>query len=160
MKIYDTSDDWGTPRQLYDGLIGKYSIFPQLDVAASYETRKCKSYFTKEFNALINDWILRETPTNTTIKREITSKVDVWCNPPHTLTKEFVEKAYEQWLKFNINIMMIIPANSMCTKYAEKCIGNFTEYHPIYGRPQFLKEGKVSDYPSRNSYFVVIWRKK
>jgi len=129
-------------------------------VAASFENHKTKFYFIQKTDSLKIDWILTDIPADTTRKEPIRRRVDVWCNPPHTKTKEFVEKAYEQWLKYNINIMMIIPANSMCTKYAEKCIGNVAEYHPIYGRPQFLKDGKLSAYPSRNSYFVVIWRKK
>jgi hypothetical protein len=86
-------------------------------------------------------------------------KLDVWCNPPHSKTEDFVRKAFEQWKKHNINIMMIIPANSMCTNYAEECIVPHAEYHPINRRfCKFLINGKTKDH-ARNGYFVVIWRK-
>ena len=84
---------------------------------------------------------------------------DVWCNPPHSKTEKFVRKAVQQWAKHNISIMMIIPANSICTKYAEQCIEPHAEYHPIFFRPKFLRDGVASKDPSRNSYFVVIWRR-
>ena len=34
------------------------------------------------------------------------------------------------------------------------------EIHPVFGRPRFLRNGRPSKFPSRNSYFVVVWRKK
>jgi hypothetical protein len=86
-------------------------------------------------------------------------KVDVWCNPPHSKNKEFVKQAYDQWVKHNITIMMILPANALCTNYATNWIEPFAEYHPINrSYCKFLKNGQELD-SSRNGYFVVIWRK-
>jgi len=137
------SDEWETPKELYNYLCLKYKIHPQMDVAATRENSKCKYSLVKENSALEIDWIYES-----------------WCNPPHSLNEEFVKKAYNEWAKHNITIMMILPANSLCTNYAEHWIEPYTEYHPINRRfCKFLYQGEEKD-SSRNGYFVVIWRKR
>jgi len=54
--------------------------------------------------------------------------------------------------------MMILPANTVSSQYWHDCIEGIAEYHPIKGRIRFLRDGKPSEYPSRNAYVVVIWR--
>ena len=141
------SDEWETPKELYDHLCEKYKIHPQLDVCCNKQNKKC-DYGIFD-NALERDWIV-----------PYDFEVDIiWCNPPHSLNKEFVKRAYDQWVKHNITIMMILPANTLCTNYAENWISPFAEYHPINrGFCKFLHEGKALDH-SRNGYFVIIWRK-
>lgn len=58
-----------------------------------------------------------------------------------------------------MNIMMIIPTNTMSSGYWHNYIEKFAEYHPIKGRIRFLVDGKPSKHTSRNAYCVVIWRK-
>ena len=128
----------------------KTGIFPSLDVAAGQNNTKCKQW---ESDALNQEW------HRITYDGNPNPYCDVWCNPPHSKTEEFVRRATKQWVKHNLNILMIIPANSICTKYAEECIEPHAEYHPIFFRPKFLKNGEEKD-PSRNSYFYVVWRKK
>jgi len=141
-------DEYETPPKLYEELCYKYDIYPKLDVSCNNDNCMCEFgiMVDKNHSAFIQPWYK--------------DGYDVWCNPPHSMTKQFVIRAYGQWLQHNINIMMIIPANSMCTSYAKECIEGKAEYHPIFKRPQFLKDGKLSKFPSRNSYFVVIWRRK
>ena len=138
MTINNEDDEYETPPKLYKSLCDKYNFFPVRDVCATELNSKCNHYLE---DGLKEKW----TKYN-------------WCNPPHSMTKEFVIKAHEELSKGNYTLM-IIPANSICTKYAEEYIEGYAEYHPIFGRPQFLKDGKLSKFPSRNSYFVVIWRK-
>ena len=138
------SDEWETPQDVFEQLCYAYGIKCEMDVACTDENCKTK-YRLPNVSALDIDWVN-------------CYKSDVWCNPPHSLTGKFVKKAHEQWQKHNINILMIIPANSICTKYSEKYIKDSAEYHPIYFRPKFLHDGKPSKDPARNSYFVVIWR--
>ena len=141
------SDDWETPQELYDYLCDKYELNPTLDVAANSENCKCRGYLPYSLEPEIS-W-----QCNPTIET-------VWCNPPHSLNEQFVKKAQREWVKHNINIMMILPANSLCTNYAENYIHPYAEYHPINRKfCKFLHNGKVMD-SSRNGYFVVIWRKK
>ena len=147
------SDEWETPKKLYDHLWRKYKLKPRLDVACQCDVdigkhnSKCYEGWFKNHNALTHDWIADE------------GKVDVWCNPPHSKNEEFVKKAHNEWAKHNINIMMILPANALCTNYAENWIDPFAEYHPINRKfCKFLYKGEKKD-SSRNGYFVVIWRK-
>jgi len=133
-------DEYGTPDDLFKQVCEFHSVTPELDVCADKLNRKCNMYLS---DALNEDWTAA-----------------VWCNPPHSKTKQFVQKAYEQWMKHNIDILLIIPANSICTKYAELYIKNNATITPIYGRPRFLKDGKPSKYPSRNSYFSVCYHKR
>ena len=143
------SDEWETPPNLYTHLCNKYTIHPYLDVAANKKNSLCRWYHE---NALEEDWIIHDE-----LEMEVQ---DVWCNPPHSHNESFVKKAYEQWSKYNMNVMMILPANSLCTNYAENWIYPFTEYHPINRKYcKFLYQGEEKD-SSRNGYFVVIWRKR
>ena len=144
------SDEWETPKELYESLCYKYGIFPTVDICADEKNKKCNLW--KE-DSLEIPWGLYSFEDGFGVV------ADIWCNPPHSKTEDFVRKACKEWIKHNINIMMIIPANSICTKYGEECIEPHAEYHPIFFRPKFLRYGELKD-PSRNSYFVVIWRKR
>lgn len=147
------SDEFETPKELYKELCKKYKLNPRLDVACSYIdgycNKKCYEGWFEGMDSLNIDWV----PTGGL-------KVDVWCNPPHSLTERFVKKACEQWKKHNINVMMIIPANTMSSQYWEGFIEGFAEYHPIRGRIRFLVDGKPTKYHSRNAYVCVIFRKR
>lgn len=155
------SDEWWTDQGLYERLCKEANIYPQFDVAATSENRKCKYYFTKENDAITQDWVLKDVPTNTTNKKPIITKVPIWLNAPNTLQKEFTIKAYQQWRKFGLRILQILPAQSFATTYfrdtmweAYKARQNI-EIEPILPRPKFLDDGKESKFPSRNSYIVV-----
>ena len=138
-----TDDEYETPPELVQLLCDKFQVTPLLDVAATSKNRKFTIFFSKEDNALEQDWTL-----------------DAWCNHPHTLHKEFVEKAYNEWKKHNITIMMIIPANTGRTRYWHEFIEPFAEYKMIKGNIRFLKDGKMTKEAARNGYVCVIWRKK
>ena len=142
------SDEYETPDDVFNSLCEKYNMFPKLDVCADFTNTKCKIFHGDSLNT---EWYIRD-------ENHIITLVDAWCNPPQTKCKEFVLKANEQWKRHNINIMMIIPANVLTTKYFYTVIDN-VEYHPIKGRITFLFDGKISKFPARNGYFVVIWRK-
>ena len=138
--IHD-EDEYETPDRLYYGLCLKYKISPKLDVACIDDPPNFKTarYL---LDGLVSNWT-----------------EDVWCNPPHSKTEKFVSMADEQWRIHNINIMMIVPANAICAHYFDDIFVEYhAEYHRIPGRPTFLQNGKPTKYPSRNSYFVVIWR--
>ena len=138
-----TDDEYETPDDLYNYCVNKAAFIPVMDVCATGQNTKCSAWFSKEYNnGLKNHWICSS-----------------WMNPPHSETKKWIEKAEKEWVERDINILAIIPANSICTKYFEK-VYYHVEIHPIFYRPQFLKDGEMSPFPSRNSYFLVIWRKK
>ena len=136
------SDEWETPKELFDEFCEKYNIHPRLDPCATSANRKCLLYFTEEENGLQQEW-----------------EHDVWCNPPHSMTGDFVRKAYSEWLQNNINIMLLVPANTVSTIWWHEYVENTTEYHAIKGRIRFLRDGKPSEFVSRNSYILIIYRK-
>lgn len=137
------SDEYETPQELYDQLCNLYGIYPTVDMCANEKNTKCK-YFLTDFNREI----------------EYENNDDKWCNPPHSQNCLFVAKSYFHWRRHNCNIMMILPTNTMSSIYWHKCIEGIAEYHPIQGRIKFLIDGKISKFPSRNAYCVVIWRKR
>ena len=138
------SDNWETPKALYDWLCYRYNFRPVWDVCATKQNSKCGlNFWDKEEDGLHKDW-----------------SNETWMNPPHSQTEWWVKKACSEFLDEGVETMAIIPANSMCTSYAEACIEPHAEYHPIFERPRFNLDGKPAKDPSRNSYFVVIWRKK
>lgn len=142
-NIFD-EDMYETPNRLFNELCLKYDFIPEADMSATKENTKCKIYFTEEDDALRKNWVFSK----------------VWCNPPHSKTEEFVRKAYSQWLKYHIEIMMIIPTNTMSSRFWHECIEGIAEYHAVEGRPRFLRYGKPAKFNSRNAYVCVIFRKK
>jgi phage N-6-adenine-methyltransferase len=154
MQQSTVDDDFWTPIELYERLCKLYDINPELDVAANSMNTKCDQYLT---NALFEEWI-----TNTTRNIII---VDVWCNPPHSLTEEFIRRADSQHKKYNMNIMMIVPSNTESTKVWSEIIEDdykdLVENHRVESRLRFLQHGNTkTKFSSRNAYRVLIWRKK
>ena len=70
------SDEWRTSGDLYRRLHDEFDF--QHDAAASIDNALVSSFWTKEDNALKQDWF---------------SKKSVWCNPPYSQVASFVEKA-------------------------------------------------------------------
>ena len=88
-------DDWRTPNSLYERLDVIYNF--KLDAAASNENHKAPIWFTKDQNALLQDWNVGGS---------------VFCNPPYGKgIGRWVEKAYLEALK-GITIVLLIPART------------------------------------------------
>ena len=142
------SDEWETPNELFNFLIGKTGISPKIDVCATYENRKCPAHFGFDnFDKTIQDGLNTQW------------FADSWCNPPHSLTGKFVEKAYRENKENNIKILMLIPANTMSSNYFHEYVLNNVRasYFPIKGRIKFLQNGKESKFISRNAYICVVF---
>jgi len=153
MRQSIVDDEFWTKIEDYERLCKIYCLNPELDVAANKENTKCKNWIDKESNALFTEWT------------SFGCVVDVWCNPPHSMTEEFIRRADSQHKKYNMNIMMIVPSNTESTKVWSELIeddyADLVENHRIEGRPRFLKHGfKKTKFSSRNAYRVIIWRKK
>lgn len=144
------SDEYETRCEQFVELCRKHHMHPQLDVAAKSTNTKCKWYLPKPFG-LTNDWLAPRK-----------KKVDIWCNPPNSLTQKFIEKAFEQYQKLKINIMLFIPIHATVTKNGIKRIweDNRVELHPVHPTPKFLKGGKLQPEASRNRYCVALWYAK
>ena len=142
------SDEWETPNELFNFLISKTGISPKIDVCATYENRKCPAHFGFDnFDKTIQDGLNTQW------------FADSWCNPPHSLTGKFVEKAYRENKENNIKIIMLIPANTMSSNYFHEYVlyNVRASYFPIKGRIKFLQNGKESKFISRNAYICVVF---
>lgn len=154
-------DEWYTPKELYLYICKFLKLTPKLDVCATKDYHLCEYFFTKEDDALKRDWLIKAG----------TKKTSVWCNPPGSQIQEFIDKAHEQWIKHDINIIMLIPTNSISNKGFEKIWNTFLNYtniqiYPLFGvRPRFLdgrenpSKPKVPKLGSRNGYIVLVFRK-
>lgn len=84
------TDMWATPQDFFDNLNNEFRF--EIDVCATAENAKCKTFYTKEQNGL-------EMPWNGVC----------WCNPPYGREiGKWVERAYtssvgggQQWLCFS-----------------------------------------------------------
>lgn len=99
MNVHFSSktDLWSTPQDLFDNLNSMFNF--ETDVCATAENTKCKNYFTKEQNGLLQDW------TGT-----------CWMNPPYGRDKAnsialWMKKAYESSLD-GAMVVCLIPCRT------------------------------------------------
>ena len=152
------NDNFVTPWKLYHKWTNHFKIYPELDVAATHENKKCSECITADENALTTDWILKNGRI-----------VPCWCNHPHSLHEAFIRRADQQFKQFGMTIMMLLPNNVEGSSIWHKVVepNRFTfetqqgyiHLYPLKGTIRFSKDGKKSEYASRNRYSIVIWRK-
>lgn len=94
----DAVDDRGTDQAFFDATSARFGGFT-LDVAAAPHNAKCERYYTVEDDGLTRPW----------------DAVSVWCNPPYSDIRSWVEKAWAEWLTTSPlrprRIVMLLPAN-------------------------------------------------
>lgn len=116
------SNEWVTPQELFDKLNEEFHF--TLDPASTDSNAKCAKHYTKKDDGLIQDW-QGET---------------VFCNPPYgSDLKHWVKKAYEEWLKPNTCVVLLIPARTD-TSYFHDYIYGKAELRFIRGRVKFVRE--------------------
>lgn len=132
------SMEWETPQNLFNNLNEEFNF--TLDPCSTRENAKCEKYYTIKENGLIQDW-----------KNET-----VFCNPPYGADiKKWVQKCYEENIKNNITIVMLIPARTD-TKYFHKFIYNKHEIRFLKGRLKFGNSKYSAPFPS----MIVIFKKR
>ena len=141
-KIHSNSkDEWYTPIHI----LKQFGIF-DLDVASNeYNSKRLgiDNYFSIDNSALDKEWYGK-----------------VWCNPPFTLKKEFIEKAREQVDKGNCDVYLLLPM-SLETKVINKhLIGRCKIYLPN-GRVRFETiDGPVKGTPNFASVVIRLTKDK
>ena len=95
MPVKSSSEEWETPQALFDKWDKIYHF--TLDAAASKENAKCKKYFTKEDNALTQDW----------------GDNVVWLNPPYNVDAlfDFTKKVLSAAIR-GATIVMLVPSKT------------------------------------------------
>lgn len=131
-------EDWATPQDFFDELNKEFHF--DLDPCADAENAKCKEFFTKEQNGLLQDWGGR----------------CVFCNPPYgrTSTGEWIKKCYEEAQKPGTVVVALIPARTD-TRFFHDYIYHKAEIRFIKGRLHFGGCKDAAPFPS----MVVVFRK-
>ena len=129
------SDQWSTPKAFFDELNKRFDF--NLDPCADESNHKCDRYFTKEDDGLVQDW----------------GGATVFCNPPYgSEIKKWVKKSYEESLKPNTTVVMLIPARTD-TSYFHEYIYHKAEIEFVRGRLHFNESKQGAPFPS----MVVIF---
>jgi len=116
------SQDYSTPQYLFDLLDEEFHF--TLDVCADETNHKCDRYFSEEDNGLEQEWI-----------------GTCWMNPPYNNKKNWIIKAYKEYLKHGSTIVCLIPARTNTVWWNKYCM--MGEIRFICGRPIFegMKHG-------------------
>lgn len=152
MKIKTQSnhyaDNLTTPIEIFRKCQKIWNTECTLDVCATKNTTKCNDYFSIKDNGLKQEW---------------KSKC-IWCNPPHSQTGLWVKKAYEQWIKHNIRIIMLLPVNTLTSNYFKKYAMPYIKFQKkmILSRINFLnpRTNKPSKYNSVNGYMTIFYERR
>ena len=130
-----TTDLWATPQDFFDKLNEEFAF--DLDPCATPENAKCPMYFTKDDDGLSKDWQGHR----------------VFCNPPYgSAIKHWVKKCYEESLKPDTIVVMLIPARTD-TSYFHDYIYHKAHLRFIRGRLKFGGSQQSAPFPS----MVVIF---
>lgn len=130
------TNEWETPQYVFDELNNEFNF--DLDPCATKENAKCSKFFTEEQDGLKQNW----------------GGHNVFCNPPYgRKIKDWVRKTYEESLKPNTTVVMLIPARTD-TSYFHDYIYGKAEIRFIRGRLKFGNAKNSAPFPS----MIVIYK--
>ncbi|MGB4896923.1 MAG: DNA N-6-adenine-methyltransferase [Ignavibacteria bacterium] len=131
MKVHYSSEkqNWETPQDFFDK-INKIFNFT-LDSCTEIETAKCEKFFTKEEDALVQDW-----------------KGVVWCNPPYGREQvKFVKKALDEHNKYESTVVILIPARPDTKLWQDVIFPNASQVCFVRGRLRFGNSKDNAPFP-------------
>ena len=133
------TDKWSTPQWLFDELDKEFHF--TLDPCADEFNYKCNKYYNKEQDGLLQDW-----------EGEV-----VFCNPPYGKieTGIWTKKCYEESLKPNTTVVLLIPARTDRKSFHDYIYGK-AEIRFIKGRLKFGDGKNYAPFPS----MVVVFKNK
>jgi site-specific DNA-methyltransferase (adenine-specific) len=134
VHFQSNTPEWSTQQNLYDELNKKYKF--TLDPCCTKENAKCKKFYTKKENGLVQSW-----------KGE-----RVFMNPPYgRVIGQWIKKAVESEAKF---VVCLLPARTD-TKWFHDYLYKKHEIHFIKGRLKFGGCKNSAPFPS----MIVIIKK-
>lgn len=132
--------NWCTPNDFFDKLDSEFHFV--LDVCATDQTAKCVNYFTPSNDGLAQSWLCGGA---------------VFCNPPYgRQISKWVRKSYEESIKINYPIVLLIPARTD-TVYFHNYIYGKAEIRFVKGRLHFTDENGLDHGPAPFPSMVVIY---
>nr|DAJ94256.1 MAG TPA: DNA N-6-adenine-methyltransferase [Caudoviricetes sp.] len=124
------SDMWETPQYFFDKLDEKFHF--DIDVCATKENAKCKKYYTREQDGLLQEW-----------------QGTCWCNPPYG--REIIKWVRKASIsaKNGATVVMLVPARTD-TKWFHEYIykKEKVKIKFIKGRLKFGNEKNPAPFPS------------
>jgi phage N-6-adenine-methyltransferase len=124
-----SKQNWRTPPALFKWVEDYLDIRFTLDVAADDENHLCPLYMTKEHSALEQSWG----------HDSLGNRMNVWCNPPYNLVKEFCSKAVEEVESNNVDVaILLIPARTDTKWFHDIILPNASNVWFIKGRINFI----------------------
>ena len=121
------TDNWATPQDLFDNLNDLYQF--ELDVCASKDNAKCKTFFTVEEDGLTQDW-----------------KGSCWMNPPYGREiGKWMAKAYES-SKNGAKVVCLVPARTDTAWWHDYAMNGKITF--IRGRLKFGNSKNSAPFPS------------
>ena len=158
--------EWETPPDLYMDL-DKEFVFT-LDPCATKSNAKCKKFFTKKDNGLVQDWskdrVFMNNPYN---KPEKVCKSN--CKKETCLKRgwhrkkylpgaiDWVRKAYNESLKGAL-VVGLLPARTDSEWFHDYVLGKATEIRFLRGRVKFYFKGKLVNQTGFFPSIIVVWK--
>lgn len=139
-------DDRATPPELFDPLHARFCF--SIDVAASPANAKLERFYSTEDDGLAQSW----------------AGHNVWCNPPYSDIRPWVEKAAAAQ---DALVVMLLPANRTEQAWWQDLIepgrrDGSIEVEFLRGRQRFIRAGADGIGPNERPPFgvcLVIWGK-
>lgn len=130
------SEEWGTPQELFNRLNKEFNF--TRDICASKENAKCPKYYTKEEDALKQEW-----------------GGVIWMNPPYgRQIGNWVKKAKEAARQEKATVVCLLPARTD-TAWWHDYVMKANEIRLIRGRLKFGDGKGSAPFPSA----IVVFKK-
>ena len=144
-----------TPPWLMEKIEKETNLNFMIDLCASEENTKCDCFIDKEMDLLKQgDVTFKYHPKNEAL----------FCNPPRSLNGKFVNFVYDElWLKYRLDIVMLLCWNDLGNKYGERLLPRIMNREikvKNLGKIKFYKNGKETEFPSRLTYLYAWFKKK
>lgn len=130
------SAEWETPQDFFDKLNSMYHF--DLDACATAENAKCERYYTKEQDALMQEWSGR-----------------VWLNPPYGREiAQWLKKAYDETMRGGVELCCcLVPSRTDTAWWHDWAMRGEITF--IRGRLRFNGSTENAPFPSA----LIVYRK-
>lgn len=140
-------DDRATPPEMFDPLHVRFRF--TLDVCAELHNAKLPRFYSPELDGLEQSWAGER----------------VWCNPPYSDIRPWVEKAWSEPTAFAV---LLLPANRPEQRWWQDLVephrdrpGSRLSVEFLPGRPRFICRGETAVLPNQRPPFgccLLIWK--
>jgi len=128
----------------------------QYETGLKFNIDLCASEANKKTPALFSELQSYLDP------HKLNKKMVAFCNPPRSKNGLFVNQVFEDWKKYNIDIVMLLTWNDLGNKYGEKIYKKILQRKikaVNLGKLKFCKNGKLTPFVSRLTYFYAHFKK-